>query len=61
MDYSRGIIMKAPNGKWFRRGDIFVKELELGVNDSAENWTVVDDSEYQQWEKDHPQPDNEIS
>jgi len=51
--------MKAPNGKWYRKGDIFVKELELGVNDTAENWTIVDDSEYQQWEAEHPQPEDE--
>ena len=49
--------MKAPQGKWYRNGDIFVKELELGVNDKSENWQLVDDSEYKQWETDHPQPE----
>ena len=42
---TNGSTLMADNGKVLQKGDIYATIVHLGVNDSAENWLEVDESD----------------
>ena len=38
----------ARDGYYFTNGEVYTKEIYLGVNDSADNWREITDAEYEQ-------------
>lgn len=42
-----GNILTADEGKTLKKGDIYATTVYLGVNDSAGNWTEIDEPEEQ--------------
>lgn len=40
-----GNILTADNGKVLKKGDVIAETVNLGVNDSAGNWTEIDKSD----------------
>lgn len=42
--------IRAGAGRFLRKGDCFAEVVNLGVNDSADNWTEVDASEREEHE-----------
>ena len=42
-----GNILTADNGKALKKGNVIAKIIYLGVNDSADNWTEIDEPEEQ--------------
>ena len=42
-----GNILTADDGKVLQKGDVYATIVHLGVNDSADNWTEIDEPEEQ--------------
>ena len=40
-----GNILTADDGKVLQKGDVYATIVHLGVNDSAENWVEIDESD----------------
>ena len=40
-----GNILTADDGKALQKGDVIAATVHLGVNDSAENWVEIDESD----------------
>lgn len=42
--------LTAPEGKRYKKGDVFAVEIFLGVYDNPSDWELVDESEIQEVE-----------
>lgn len=45
------MILEEKQGYKYRKGDVIASLVNLGVNDSPDNWTIITDEEASQLEK----------
>lgn len=46
------VVLIAPEGKRYRKGDVYGIEIFLGVDENPSDWELVDESEIQEGEED---------